>query len=260
MSLLKDITEIKSLLEAGPIFKPASPENLKHREELDPELRREREEKEKRERMEAQRRAYEQEGNAKIKQVITAMGYKPYQRSGWNQVEALDKSDKKVLSLRLIQDYNRADAGRIKVSGDYPRDRQASYVGDVYDENNNKLEQPTINVSASKSVEQIVKDIQRRFMPYYEQFYAAALKKAKATDSYEDKTSNALTLIAGRKLSEYEARHKEISISAPCAIEDGYDANGHIKASGDSIEFSIHGISAAQAKQMLKILNAKVGR
>ena len=264
MSLEKDITMIRGIMEAneandaGPIFKPATPQNLAKRDELNPEIQREKQE---RARAEAERTLRDEalkratyNADFKIKAVLKLMGFKAEQPAGWNRWLGKNKAGESI-SLRFTVDYGKdPSTGRIRVYGDYPRDRKHNHVGDVYVDNN-KLTQPEITLSASKTAEQMVADINRRFMPYYKQYFAAALKKATEADSYEDSTSSVLTAIKGAKLTQWEAEHYEVSISAGSDDDSIY---GNVKASGDSIRLDVSGLTVEQMKSIMTIIKGKV--
>lgn len=99
-----------------------------------------------------------------------------------------------------------ANKGKLSVSGEYPRDRSGRRFCDKYPE--------SINVSETKTPEQIAKDIQRRFMPEYKVAYAGAIEAKQRNDDYHSKvnaTKDLLCSIQGVTRSTHDEQRLYIS-------------------------------------------------
>ena len=255
MSFEKDITSIKKIIEqGGPLFKAASDSDLNQRStdierrETERQSRLDQERKEKEDRIEKAK----QEAAIKIKATMKLLGMTKIEHDprGWGvYIDGANNSGTEI-SMRL-------DADRIIVYGYYPTARGESHTSDVYNDRGAKLIKPKISISAMKTPDQMAKDIQRRFMPQYKEYFAAAKLQADKWDKYEDDSIAALEAIKGSKLDRYEARDKKISIDIP-DTDSEYSSYGHFKANGTSLEFEIHGITAEQGIQIMKILQGKV--
>ena len=156
---------------------------------------------------------------------------------------------------------------RVNVRGNYPRNADGSYVGDVWytqeerearkakgipEVNYGKVECPSITISAEKDAEQIAKDIQRRFLPDYLDYRKRLQERIDDTNDYQSVTKKSLeSLKKGGKLTEYEIKEKKF---------DGYvgkDSTGvryEVKASREEISVELSNLSVEQAKLVLAVI------
>jgi hypothetical protein len=252
MSLETDITIIKRLVEAQPIFKSASPQQIQNR--YAERIRQEEEAKRRREqeRLDKEERAARAKVEAKDKMMralrLLGMTKVEHNPDDWTVRCTGSNQAGEQISMQLYGD-------RITVNGRYPYSSREHYTGDVYDpeNNNNKLERPEITISAGKTPEQMVRDIQRRFTPFHQRYHTLAKKKAEADDAYEYETTSNLAAIKGSKLSEYEEKERRISISSR---DDG--VYGHVKVSGSSVSMEINGLTVDQAKRITAVIKGRV--
>jgi hypothetical protein len=105
----------------------------------------------------------------------------PHHRHSWH----LKNGD---LTIRFWATTGR-DAGRLAVRGLWPVDKR-NYV-------HSSRDSKTITMAATKTPEQIAREIQRRFLPWYQEAYAKAKQEACELDDYEEKSrQTALALAA----------------------------------------------------------------
>lgn len=101
---------------------------------------------------------------------------------------------REMFLLLGVNRYDRAPQGMVQVSGRYGEDNgKPVYPQDFFYD---KGTEPTINVSASKTPEQIAKDIERRFMPAYNDLWARCQEWVRKNEAYRFDVANVTKLIA----------------------------------------------------------------
>ncbi len=133
---------------------------------------------------------------------------------------------------------------RFTISGTYPRNGKGEYVRPCgYSEKS-----PEINVSASRSVTAISKDIERRLLPDYEGALAYCQKQIKLDDNFEQETNDNFALVLRRKPNDEENRSKRGEIVFP---GEGW---GHVQVSSDSATIELRSIPVELAARIVDIL------
>ena len=257
MSIYTDTAELKKLFEQENIFKPATPDIIKQREdeirqrEQEATARRERLERERKANLEKNRRAFKTKSHKALQMLgMTKIKDNPY---GWSDDRLTTGTNAAGEEIHLF--YSDSD-NRIRVDGEYPKDRAGAshdYYGSTPG-NYTRVPRPSITISNMKTAEQIVADINRRLIPQYKEHFAAAKKSAESHDAYEDKTLASLELVKGSKLTDYETKNKKISISVPTAEDRDHGIYGNAKASGDSIEMELRSLAPDQARRIMLLI------
>ena len=144
-------------------------------------------------------------------------------------------------------DYQRED--KFHISGIYPRNYKREYMVHSYSEKS-----PSINVSEKKTAEQIAKDIQRRFLPHYEELLKKVLERVESSNTAHDKRWEALRIVGEIVGVEPEKGHDGEPrlyvydrIPGLQGVEARYD--GNLK-----IELDLEADKAADVLTFLKVL------
>lgn len=159
------------------------------------------------------------------------------------------------LKLTFLIGRGWAKSGKIYVCFSRPRDKQNNFI-EVY-EGNTRLQDPSINVSASKSAEQIAADITRRLLPDAERVFALVNERIHAANTYEFKCNSLMQdlcdIVNGPNfvLSKHEIESKQINLGGVSA--GGY---GTAKISSDSVSFSLSSIPADKARELVAFLQS----
>ncbi len=106
-----------------------------------------------------------------------------------NRVELIRNDGMRLL---FIDGGNWAPVGKIHVMFCRPRDAKQGHV-EVYGENRERLQDPSINVSEAKPAEQIARDIERRLLPDAEKVFSLVNADIKRT---QDTTNHRLAVLA----------------------------------------------------------------
>lgn len=195
---------------------------------------------------EAQERVEKYEQAEKIIQsVCEIMGFELDEREVdyWCFAREISKGDIKL----FIRADSYGHKGKFEIIGSYPRDSKGQYIN-PYDYNESRADK--INVSMTKTPEQVAKDIERRLMPEYLLRLAKIKKRIDESDNYHLSRQETIKQIA-------KATGFEISTH----VEDGaiyfYDDGLSIDVkprSGHKVDISIGGLSSEKAIQVLKLL------
>ena len=228
------------------IFKPAGPEELaqrtKDKERMDAEQA-ERERLE-REHEKAEGRAVAKKKSLKIQKISKLLGFPKVKEdiNDWSYSVNVTGTNSIGDSIHIsFRD------GRFNISGDYPRSRDNRWIAHVQDENGQEIFSPAISVSPEKTVEQVVAEVNRRFMPYFTRRLSLVKQTIEKENSYEDLTLKNLQDIKGSPLTDWEKREKKIQ-----PYSDNY--YGDIIAGGDDINLRVSHINVDQAKRILAII------
>lgn len=147
----------------------------------------------------------------------------------------LTGQDKRKLYLEVI-------GPRLVISGCYPR--ASGSLGEYVLSGENL---PRITVSLDRHPGQIAKEITRRLLPEYEEYYQLALSRIASREAYQDKTNESLD-----KLVEV------IGVRLPHMTEETYinqdGLYGGFRVCGDSISLKINGLTIEQALRISYIL------
>jgi hypothetical protein len=138
----------------------------------------------------------------------------------WSRNYAVLKNGTKEISFSN-GDYQLKD--KFHISGNYPRNYKREYMVYSYSEKS-----PSINVSEKKSPEQIAKDIQRRFLPAYEELLKTVLERVESSNGAHDNRCKAL-----QKLGEV------------VGVEPGKDSQGE---PGLWVHDTIPGLKSVEAR------------
>jgi hypothetical protein len=235
-------------LKLEDIFQPASPEDVAGRQQ---ELKRREEEQAERDKQERLRREREQkEREERLKKqfavVLRKLGYtKNIQANDWGALVSANRDQDHSISLRL-------DNKRVNVSGSFPRGPDNHWVT-PYDDKGNEFPSPKISISPDKTVDQMVTDIRRRFLPYYEKRMEMVQKQIAKDSAHTDQTTKNMRILKGKPVSDYEAKQKTIR---------GYDIfpdgkYGEVKVDGDEVEIQASHLTIQQAQQIIRIIRGK---
>ena len=196
-----------------------------------------------------QKEAFEQKKAAevltKVRAVIKHLGLtitEERERSKWRVHENATNGE-----LSLWFSSAKSSKWMIKIGASYPRDAKGQYV-DPY--NYGEKRDDRINVSSSKTPEQISADINRRLMPVYLARLAKVNERIAEANAYADKTKsnlNALADIRGTKADKYEDERNTLSLTF--GHSDGY---GDARVQGDSVTFELRSVSIETAKKIMQ--------
>lgn len=137
--------------------------------------------------------------------------------------------------------------GMYYVSGSYPRDNKNSYVT-IYEQVEktrsdgtkymtwDQMKAPEIQFSISKGAEKIAKDIKSRFIPAFEKYSAAVLKKIEENNNYNNSMQSALKTVASA-LGETVKEGQEQIWGAEVGSADVRDVQ--VQSSGSEVKMTI---------------------
>lgn len=176
---------------------------------------------------------------AKMRQVFKLLGFtvvEPLDPNTWSARLSAVKDQADI----FIESDGYMSQGRFVITGSYPRTRRGEYISYGI----NKVE---ITVTNKKTAEQVVKDIERRFMPDYMVELNKVIKQVEDDNDYHDSRESMLTELKGSKLDDYEEKNGEFSISST------YGVWGTVKAYRDNVTIELRDLTVKQAKQILDI-------
>ena len=213
--------------------------------------------------------ARNKEVEAKMAGALVILGYEieAQDRQAWDSRAVGIKGNTK-LWLSFSAGYGK---NRINASGSYPRHTNGDYVGQVYYTNEEreaienagktteygKVPSPSITISPDKSPAQIAKDLERRLIPDVDDYTARVIKVIEGQTDCEDKSLNALEVVAGRKLDEYDARNKKTNVHIERAGE-GYACRVHITAHREDVRLEIADLKPEQARRVVELVQSMV--
>lgn len=152
--------------------------------------------------------------------------------------------------------------GRITFSGDWPSytkpDGSLTVVlpRDVW-VNNNRLESPSISVAATRTVEQITKDVQRRFLPGYTPIWRAVKQRADDSTTHYRRQRETAERVARMTVGKVRAEFTEISY--------GYDF-GEAKLRGGcgeepfDFEVTLRDVTEIELMAIIDVLRVRRGK
>ena len=111
----------------------------------------------------------------------------------------------------------------------------------------------SISVSATRSAEQILKEIQRRFLPPYLEITRKAEEIQKNHDEYRRRLEACLGRLKGEPLEESEKQNGKVHLH----LEDIW---GVVQYGGDDqVGLDFHNVPAGKAERILTILRESIG-
>jgi len=111
----------------------------------------------------------------------------------------------------------------------------------------------SITVSATRSADQILKEIQRRFVPTYLEIARKAEEIQKRHDEYRQRLEDCMGRLKGEPLEESEKQNGKVHLH----LEDIW---GVVQYGGDDqVGLDFHNIPAEKAGRILSILREQIG-
>jgi hypothetical protein len=150
---------------------------------------------------------------------------------------------------------------RLSISGWLHIGKNQQYV-QVYDEHNNRLSSGSITVALARGIENIAKDILRRFLPHYLEVFALAQRKVAADARYEHSLTENLRVLcdkAGLKPPYHDERRTEIPRQQTGSV-NGYYITINASANADDQEITLDHLSIEQAAYLLKWIKTQPRR
>ena len=148
--------------------------------------------------------------------------------------------------------------GKIKIGYDRPRDAKGEYVYVYHPMGGAKLDNPSINVSASKDALTVAKDIERRVLEACQNVHALVVKRIAENAEHEAKKLGLVTELAAicrAKVSNPNSSQPTInpyeSINPRTDYRCGY---GSIIVNGDSAEITLRSLPPALAKELTTVI------
>ena len=148
--------------------------------------------------------------------------------------------------------------GKIKIGYDRPRDAKGEYVYVYHPMGGAKLDNPSINVSASKDALTVAKDIERRVLGACHHVHALVVKQIAQNAEHEAKKLGLVTdlaAICNAKVSNPNSSQPTInpyeSINPRADYRCGY---GTITVSGDSAEIKLQSLPPVLAKELTAVI------
>lgn len=162
----------------------------------------------------------------------------------------IDAPDGRGLWIRL-ETYG-ATRGKLKISGYYPRGPKGEYI-DIYeyDAKHERIQAPSIMVSAEKTGKQIAADIARRLMPAYIARLEKVRAKVAGETNYQLRTAAALETLKGAPLTEHEIDRHEIQIEGATLPGQEYEARASVHATREDITLELRHIDVKTAIRIL---------
>lgn len=133
--------------------------------------------------------------------------------------------------------YN--NKGKVTLSNIIKRDKENNYVSG--------LKSISISFNLDKDLKKIISDIEKRFLPIWQEYLIEENKTLNNSNSYIDDTLKNLEELKGKKLTEQEKRNKTI-----------YHLNNNIsniKVNRNSVHLELYSLSIEQAKKLIEVLN-----
>ncbi len=149
----------------------------------------------------------------------------------------------------------REDKGRLQVHGNQTfKDAKGSPTFlKAYSPEGKDIDCPSIGVSVTKTPKQIANDIQKRFLPGYEVYYAAVIQRLKASRDYDKAiAANRATFerVTGDKISQHQQEND-------FTLKTFVGAETHrleVRTSDKTCEIKICGITVEQATKVIEFL------
>lgn len=172
------------------------------------------------------------------KALANKMEYELVDRQNQCNNFSIKKDDSHIVLSELYN--NKCVPGKLTISGEYPRNCKGEYY---------PPEQPDqIRVSMKKSIDQIVKDIKRRFLPKHLENLTKIKEKITLLNKYYDEKQNLLM-----ELCQYTkilpAKHREYTIHR-YADSKVFE----FVAKGKNFDIELSGITLEQAKRIWDII------
>lgn len=148
--------------------------------------------------------------------------------------------------------------GKIKIGYDRPRDAKGEYVYVYHPMGGAKLDNPSINVSASKDALTIAKDINRRMLEACKNVHALVVKQIVENDAYEAKKIGLaleLAAICNAKVINPNSSQPSINLYESINPRTDYRCGyGTITVSGDSTEIKLQSLPSVLAKELTAVI------
>ena len=146
----------------------------------------------------------------------------------------------------------------MKVYGKYPQSKDETHDSHVRMALGYRGIAPIINVSMTRSVESAAKDIQKRFMPEYEELFVKVLEFKKNHDEYlagRNNNTNAIkAAINPEKFRVYP--YKENNGMSFSPWDSDKSVHGDVETFKDSVTLKLSGLTREQAEEIIKKLTA----
>lgn len=183
---------------------------------------------------------------SKIKSIAKILGFELDNRNEeyyWGFNREISRGNKKLWVVALS--YGTKD--RIMISGSYPRDAKGSYIN-PYGYNESRADK--ISVAASKTPEQIAKDITKRLLPEVERCLGIVQKQIDQNDNYHSSRKETIKYVADKTGFNY-SDHKEDGCIYQ--YEDELSIDVEPRSEG-RLEIKLSGVSKELAVKILKLL------
>lgn len=137
--------------------------------------------------------------------------------------------------------YN--NKNKITVSPHFSRDKEGKYIS-LYSRNEKHF---SISVSCEKDIQKIKKDVEKRFMPTFEELQEKHKKIADSTNGYINNTLFNMEILKGQPLTDSEKHSKTF-----------YTNNANIRCIdvyGDSVTIKLYSLTVDQAQKIIEVLS-----
>jgi hypothetical protein len=157
-----------------------------------------------------QRRLREQEevkaNNERLKKILVKMGFEPIKQDEDTFYNSYVRGKKENMEITLKANEYR-NKGKLSLYGSYPKNKKGDYV---YNPTELNFNEP--NISLSKTDEQIIKDLEKRFFPYYKKKLDYIEERVKEQNKEIDNKENLIKILGDSlnikpykdSLSEYD--------------------------------------------------------
>jgi hypothetical protein len=167
----------------------------------------------------------------------------------WNPGAHLTDADSGAI-LYISHNYADRSKNLLHIRSNLPKDDKGKevYVSGYYNK-----PMPSINVSATKTVEQVAKTISNRLMPEYLQILSKAMESLASTVAYHNKTEvmeGKIAAIVGVTEKSITDVTKVSFYHSPCPVFENRSLN-QAKISGDSVTLELD----LDYETTLKVLN-----
>ena len=162
--------------------------------------------------------------------------------NGYTHLAYIQAADGRRFSLRSTG-YRFQLGDRLEISGSYPR-KEGNY-GYISSHDN----PPEIGVTSSRPPKALAKDIKRRFLPKFHEFWELAQERKRRHEEYVTNQQNAGELIA--EAFDGELRGERVRIGS--TLDDGYW--GHVDVSGNgTVVIEMRNVPVELAVQIGRLL------
>lgn len=200
------------------------------------------------ERERREEREYQARVEALICEVSQILGFTPEKHEkdeSWHHVSMNARKGNESLHFSsggyLLKD-------RIKISGNFPRARKGEYF-DPYVPGEKRHE---ITVSIRKTPEQIARDIERRFLPHYQELLKKVLERIARMDEYDGICARNLERVKGKKPTEEEKEKKRLWLEGPISCE--------VQVTDEDATIELRSVPIEVARKVLELVEKAEGK